>query len=180
LTHGSLLFHVLPSVTLVCFGSYRLGAHRPDSDLDVVAICPDTCSREDFFSSLPLLLEVTPAIYNIHTIPLAYTPVIKMTINDVYVDLLFGRVSDPSRLLEYQQGSLSPLLSSVDCILPKFYVVDDLDLVGMDEAGMRSVNGARVTQYIMDTVPDLQNFRIVLCAVKEVSTPRPFYYYVSH
>jgi poly(A) polymerase len=155
-------------VTLVSFGSYRLGAHRPDSDLDMLAVCPYSCSRSDFFSSLPSLLKATPGIEDIHPIPMAYTPVIKMTVNGIPVDLLFSTVADQSRLLEYQQRSLSPLLkSSVDSKSTIQYMIEDLDLVGMDESGMRSLNGARVTQFILEFVPDLHNFRVVLCAVKE-------------
>lgn len=155
-------------MTLVSFGSYRLQAHRPDSDLDVLAVCSDICNRNDFFSSLPVLLEATSGIADIHPIPLAYTPVIKLTVNNISVDLLFGRVADQSRLLEFQQRSLSPLLvSSVNSKDRIEYVIEDLDLVGMDEYGMRSLNGARVTQFILHYVPDLYNFRVVLCAVKE-------------
>ncbi|KAG7344085.1 polynucleotide adenyltransferase [Nitzschia inconspicua] len=165
-----------PRVTLVSFGSYRLQAYRPDSDLDLLAVCPDSCSRGDFFSSLPLLLKSTAGIEDIHPIPMAYTPVIKMTVNGISVDLLFGKVADQSRLLEFQQRSLSPLLKSVvDANSTLQYMIEDFDLVGTDESGMRSLNGARVTQFILDFVPNLHNFRVVLCAVKEWATLHGIY-----
>ena len=41
------------------------------------------------------------------------------------------------------------------------YSIDDSDLLGMDEAGVRSLNGARVTQLILEMVPNKHNFRIL-------------------
>jgi poly(A) polymerase len=180
------MYHLLPpfpfAVTLVPFGSFRLQAHRPDSDLDVLCLCPDLCSRSDFFSSLPVLFEATAAIQDVHPIQFAYTPVIKMTVCGIAVDLLFGRVAgDQSRLLEFQQRSPSPLLVTASSLIAgskrpaEYYMIQDLDLVGIDESMMRSFNGVRVTQFILDAVPDRQIFRALLCSVKEWATVQGIY-----
>lgn len=62
-----------PRVSLVTFGSYRLGVHRSESDLDVLAMSPPACSRGDFFTSLVDALQCDSRVYDVHAIPSAYT-----------------------------------------------------------------------------------------------------------
>ena len=66
-----------PRVSLVTFGSFHLGVHRPQSDLDVLALSPPHCTRTEFFASLVERMEQDEQITAIHSIPTAYTPVIK-------------------------------------------------------------------------------------------------------
>ena len=197
------------TVTLVTFGSYRLGAYRPDADVDLLALCPPFCTREDFFTSLVTLMEDEPSICEIHPIASAFTPVLKFTINSINFDMLFGRVNGNSnigKLLRYQQqqlsstssvakttttapvadaaflntvnkadidGTASHTTTSVAGILnvdhddTYGFPIDDSFLTGMDDYEIRSANGVRVTQYIMDYVAHPDRFRIVLSAVKE-------------
>ena len=191
-------------VALITFGSYRLRVHRPDSDLDVLALSPPICQRGDFFTSLVTLLTDHPNTKDIHPISSAFTPVIKFILNGIHIDMLFGRVEDPSRLIEYHRKRGSPgILASappppfLDAVSKSQsssaditdgttekenttstilhlnrasrieYAIDDCDLAGMDEAGVRSVNGARVAQLLLEIVPNLEHFRTTLRAVKE-------------
>jgi hypothetical protein len=62
-----------PRVSLITFGSYRLGVHRTESDLDVLAMSPPACSRGDFFTSLVGVLRNDHRINDVHAIPSAYT-----------------------------------------------------------------------------------------------------------
>ena len=78
-------------VALVCFGSYRLGVHRPTSDIDALALCPPHCAREEFFRSLVALLAEGGAA-RIRPIPTAYTPVLKFFLEGIAVDLVFARL----------------------------------------------------------------------------------------
>jgi poly(A) polymerase len=55
------------------------------------------------------------------------------------------------------------------------YIINESDLVSLDESEVRSMNGVRVTQYILDNVPNLQQFQITLCAVKEWTRSRGLY-----
>ena len=32
-------------------GSYRLGIHEPNADMDIVFVCPNVCTRKEFFGS---------------------------------------------------------------------------------------------------------------------------------
>lgn len=62
-----------PRVSLVTFGSYRLGVHRRESDLDVLALSPPSLSRNDFFSSLVEMLRRDSRVEEVHAIPTAFT-----------------------------------------------------------------------------------------------------------
>lgn len=159
-----------PRVTLVSFGSFRLGVHRKSSDLDVLAISPPSCKRRDFFTSLVDMLKDDPLIDQVHPIPTAYTPVIKFMLKGFQIDMLFARVDNPSKLLAFQRKRVSPLVTTERplSLTPQAeYTIDDRDLVGLDEAGVRSMNGARVCQMLENIVPNYKAFTIVLKAVKE-------------
>ena len=173
-----------PRVALITFGSYRLKVHRPDSDLDVLALCPPSCIRGDFFTSLVKLLRDNEGVDDMHPIPSAFTPVIKFKLNGIHIDMLFARLADSNKLIQFQQRKPSPLLSSMTTpskatvsseesgssgsIPPRLeYMIDDTDLLSMDEPGVRSLNGVRVTQHILEIVPNVDTFRTTLVAVKE-------------
>jgi poly(A) polymerase len=193
-----------PRVALVCFGSFRLGVHRPESDLDVLALSPPASTRADFFHTLVKLLQLDPAVSRVHPIPQAYTPVIKFMLHSFHIDLVYSRAANPQKLLAHQlqrvvssslwkvsgnipipssmfgtataQGSTTAATSTQAPQEPRIeYMIDDTDLVGQDEAGVRSLNGARVTQVLLEMVPNLENYRIVLRAVKEWAVTHGIY-----
>jgi poly(A) polymerase len=143
-----------PRVALISFGSYRLGVHHPDADIDVLALSPPTCTRQLFFTTLVEMLDKQESVTELHPIPGAYTPVIKFKMDGVAIDLLFARLSNTTKLLQ-------PISSSQE------FTIDDEDLVGMDEAEMRALNGSRVAQMILELVPNQEHYRVVLRAVKE-------------
>lgn len=201
------------TVTLVTFGSYRLRAYRPDADVDLLALCPPSCTRKDFFTSLVEMMEGEAAISHIHPIASAFTPVLKFTIHNIHFDMLFGRASGKAnveKLVHYQRLSICPLAAMDTTIARKTgalgiashaesaraqaslvntntnstiintqskgtkadtlheFTIEDSFLTGMeDDSEVRSANGVRVTQFIMDYVPNQDAFRLVLCAVKE-------------
>lgn len=152
-------------VALISFGSYRLGVHKPGADMDLLALCPSHCSRSAFFSSLIQKLERDDRIDHVHPIPEAYTPVVKFTMNGIDIDMLFARRSstnddDKLRLHHTHNNKTKSSPSSL-------YMIDDDDLRNLDEASVRSLNGARVAQVLMETVPNMETYRTTLRAVKE-------------
>jgi len=174
-------------VALICFGSYRLGVHRPSSDMDVLALCPPHCTRADFFTYLVDRLRRDNRVTDLHPIPSAYTPVIKFVLQNVHIDLLFARLQNATKLVRYQQQQQQPSLLALQFeehnsnsnnsnnnnysnsikTTPRIeYSIDDTDLVGLDEAGVRSINGSRVSQFLLQLVPNVETFRMVLRAVK--------------
>lgn len=142
-----------PRVALVSFGSYRLKIHKPGADMDLLAVCPSHCTRADFFTTLVPILKADHRIADVHPIPAAYTPVIKFTMNAIAVDLLFAGLTVDTKLQKHVKGTN--------------YIIDDSDLKDLDEAGVRSLNGARVAQILDCTVPNLETYRTTLRAVKE-------------
>jgi poly(A) polymerase len=171
----------LSRVVLITFGSFRLGVHRPNSDLDVIALTSPNCTRGDFFATLVKLLQQDPKVSRVHPIPQAYTPVIKFVLNSYHVDLLFARAANPQKLLAHQQQTLTlatpvPTAISTPSQPPRSeYMIDDTDLLEQDAAGVRSLNGARVTQVLLEMVPHLENYRVVLRAVKEWAVTHGIY-----
>lgn len=140
-------------VALVSFGSYSLQVHKPGADMDLLALCPSTCTRGDFFTTLVKILKADDRIIEVHPIPAAYTPVIKFAMNGIAVDLLFARLTNDERLQQHAKGTN--------------YNITDSDLKDLDEAGVRSLNGARVAQLLDQSVPNQETFRMTLVAVKE-------------
>lgn len=89
--HISLLIKVLPFIftksiafqlQVYTFGSYRLGVHGRNTDIDTLCVAPRHCERSDFFGdregSFEWMLRAEPAVTDIHPVPDAFVPVIKL------------------------------------------------------------------------------------------------------
>ncbi|NXT59971.1 PAPOG polymerase, partial [Chaetops frenatus] len=142
-----------PSITeqvggkIFTFGSYRLGVHTKGSDIDALCVAPSHVERSDFFQSFFEKLRNQEEVKNLRAIEDAYVPVIKFEFDGIEIDLVFAKLSLPT-------------------------VSDDLDLrddsclKSLDIRCIRSLNGDRVTDEILRLVPNLENFRLTLRAVK--------------
>ncbi|KAL3938671.1 MAG: hypothetical protein SGBAC_006462 [Bacillariaceae sp.] len=152
--------------TIVTFGSYALRVHRRDSDIDALCLFDKSITREIFFSEFVDFLRQDSQVSDLLAIESAFTPVVKFLLKGIFIDLLFASVSDNTKLDKFRNlRQRNPLLSD-DQIGHNDYKVDDSDLVGIDEASVRSLNGVRVTQFIEQKVKNLPNFRTCLCAIK--------------
>ncbi|NWU74377.1 PAPOG polymerase, partial [Onychorhynchus coronatus] len=130
------------------FGSYRLGVHtKGSSDIDALCVAPSHVERSDFFQSFFEKLKNREEVKNLRAIEDAYVPVIKFDFDGIEIDLVFAKLSMPT-------------------------VSDDLDLRddsclrSLDIRCIRSLNGNRVTDEILRLVPNLENFRLTLRAIK--------------
>jgi poly(A) polymerase len=148
---------------LITFGSYRLGVHRRDSDIDVLSLFADTVSREDFFSSFPEFLAKDKRVSKLLSVKNAYTPVVKFYLNGIHIDALFGNVSDANKLIHFHNNKRQ---QNHDTSREEYTIVDT-DLSGLDQPGVRSLNGVRVTQFIENSISNMERFRICLGAIKE-------------
>ncbi|MCJ1401636.1 polynucleotide adenylyltransferase [Xylographa trunciseda] len=141
------------------FGSYRLGVYGPGSDIDTLVVVPKDVYREDFFEHFPPLLEkMAPpgAIVEMTPVPDAFVPIITLELSGIEIDLIFARLA----------------VSSVPLNLD---LRDNNLLRGLDERELRSVNGTRVTDELLDLVPQPKTFRTALRAVKLWAQRRAVY-----
>jgi poly(A) polymerase len=136
------------------FGSYRLGVHGPGADIDTLCVGPRHCSREeDFFGTDPSkpslfqMLQELPSVTELQPVPDAFTPVIKLKLSGISIDLLYARLT------------LSSIPETLD-------LQADSVLKNLDEASVRSLNGCRVTDALLRLVPDVAVFRLALRAIK--------------
>lgn len=141
------------------FGSYRLGVFGPGSDIDTLIVTPKHCAREDFFEHFPKLLEEASApgaIEELTPVPDAHVPIMKLEYAGISIDLIFASL----------QQSTVPLNLTLD---------DNTLLRGLDETDLRSVNGTRVTDEILNLVPQQKTFRHALRAIKLWAQRRAVY-----
>jgi len=145
------------------FGSYRLGVHGPGADIDTLCVGPRHCSREeDFFGSDPAkpsllqMLRDLPTVTELQPVPDAFTPVIKLKLAGISIDLLYARLT------------LSSIPEQLD-------LQADSVLKNLDESSVRSLNGCRVTDALLRLVPDVAVFRLALRAVKVWAKHRGVY-----
>ena len=141
------------------FGSYRLGVYGPGSDIDTLTVVPKHVSREDFFEHFPpLLSRMAPpgAVEEMTPVPDAFVPIIKLELSGISIDLIFARLA----------------LSSVS---PSLTLKDTNVLRGLEERDMRSLNGTRVTDEILDLVPQQKTFRTALRGIKLWAQRRAIY-----
>ncbi|WVF66782.1 hypothetical protein IAT40_001524 [Kwoniella sp. CBS 6097] len=137
-------------------GSYRLGVHGPGSDIDTICVCPRHIYKEHFFGEFQDMLRAWPAVTEISAVPSAFVPVMKTVISGVEVDLLFARVN---------------LAEAGD----KLDIEKDEILRGVDDASQRSLNGPRVTDMILNLVPDVATFRTALRTIRLWAKKRGIY-----
>ncbi|XP_055373018.1 poly(A) polymerase type 3 [Condylostylus longicornis] len=129
------------------FGSYRLGVHHKGADIDALCVAPRNIQRSDYFTTFFELLKKQAEVKECRAVEEAFVPVIKMNFDGIEIDLLFARLS----LKE---------------IPDDFDLKDDTILKNLDPRSVRSLNGCRVTDEILSLVPNIENFRLALRAIK--------------
>lgn len=143
-------------IHLKIFGSMRLGVHTPDADIDALCVAPSFIERSDFFSSFCTLMKNRDDIGMLSAVPDAYTPVVKFNIDGQAIDMIF----------------VSLCTSSIPVDLD---VLDSRHLRGLDEQGIRSLNGSRVAEWICRLVPNFPFFCTTLRFVKHWARQRGLY-----
>jgi poly(A) polymerase len=77
----------------------------------------------------------------------AYVPIIKMEYSGISIDLIFVHLA-------------------IQSVSPTVDLTDNTLLRGLDDTDLRSINGVRVTDEILQLVPNAKAFRQALRAVK--------------
>ncbi|KAF1427268.1 Poly(A) polymerase gamma, partial [Spheniscus magellanicus] len=138
------------------FGSYRLGVHTKGADIDAVCVAPRHVERSDFFQSFFEKLKHQEEIKNLRAVEDAYVPVVKFEFDGIEIDLVFARLS------------MQTVSDNLD-------LGDDSRLRSLDIRCIRSLNGCRVTDEILHLVPNKDNFRLTLRAIKLWAKRRGIY-----
>lgn len=146
-------------VKIVTLGSYRLGVVHPGSDIDTLCIAPPHVGREAYFTTFVNKLHRHDSVTECVPIPDAFTPIIKLKMSGVSIDLLFARL----------------VKALADGQNPEEAVKDDEVLRDMDDKSVRCVNGYRVADQILNLVPDQETFRQTLRFVKYWARRRGIY-----
>ncbi|XP_070261443.1 LOW QUALITY PROTEIN: poly(A) polymerase type 3-like [Myotis yumanensis] len=129
------------------FGSYRLGAHTKGADIDALCVAPRHVDRSDFFTSFYDKLKLQEEVKDLRAVEEAFVPVIKLCFDGIEIDILFARLA------------LQTIPEDLD-------LRDDSLLKNLDIRCIRSLNGCRVTDEILHLVPNIDNFRLTLRAIK--------------
>ncbi|ODV92333.1 hypothetical protein CANCADRAFT_56050 [Tortispora caseinolytica NRRL Y-17796] len=138
------------------FGSYRLGVYGPGSDIDTLVVAPKHVTRENFFEEFDAILRRQPDLEEISPVSEAYVPIIKTKIGGVPIDLIFAH-------LDIAQ-------------VPITLTLKDKNLLrNIDERDLRSLNGTRVTDEILELVPRPAVFKHALRAIKLWAQRRAVY-----
>ncbi|EOB15538.1 poly(A) polymerase pla1 [Nosema bombycis CQ1] len=138
------------------FGSYRLGVHSKGADIDVLCIVPKHVTRKDFFVNFYFMLEKEKDIKDLTKIEEAYVPLIKLKIQDIPIDLTFARLN-------------------VSSVKDNINLLNNSILKNMDEKCVLSLNGSRVTDEILNLVPNINTFHSALRCIKYWAKRRCIY-----
>ncbi|MCL7030998.1 hypothetical protein MKW94_023398 [Papaver nudicaule] len=141
--------HILnSSATILTYGSYGLGVHGSDSDIDALCIGPCYASMdEDFFIVLRQILESRKEISELHCVKDAKIPLLRFKFDGIAIDL------------PYAQLKVMSVPENVD-------ILNQLFLTNIDETSWRCLSGVRANMRILQLVPNLEKFQLALRCLK--------------
>ncbi|KAK3368135.1 Poly(A) polymerase central domain-containing protein [Podospora didyma] len=144
------------------YGSYRLGVYGPGADMDTLVVAPKYVTVDQYFNIFPdLLVEMAPpgAITDLTPVPGAFVPIIKFEFSGISIDLIFCSIQTLKQLPAEKEWNLQ----------------DNSLLRGLSENEVRSLNGTRVTDEILNLVPEPATFKLALRAIKLWAQRRAIY-----
>nr|XP_010921414.2 nuclear poly(A) polymerase 3 isoform X2 [Elaeis guineensis] len=135
------------SATVLTYGSYGLGVHGSESDIDALCVGPYFATmEEDFFIVLRNMLQSRPEVSEIHCVKSAKVPLMRFKFNGISIDFPYAQLQAIS--------------------VPQDVDIFDDSLVVADETSWRSLSGIRSNRRILQLVPNLKNFQSMLRCIK--------------
>ncbi len=129
------------------------------SDIDTLVVAPKHVRRDDFFDVYPTVLrkQAGDGISSFTAVPDSFVPIIKLVLNDIDIDLIFVSIA-----------TLHTIPLSLE-------LKDNKLLDNLDQPSIRAITGPRVTDEILDVVPQPKTFRTALRAIKLWAQRRAIY-----
>jgi poly(A) polymerase len=107
------------------FGSYQLGVHGPEADIDALCVGPCYATLEDdFFIVLYNMLKKTTEVSEVQCVKSANVPLMRFKFSGISIDLLYARLS------------LRTIPEDMD-------ILDEKLLEDLDDTTVKSLNGCR-------------------------------------
>ncbi|KAI6239223.1 Poly(A) polymerase [Aphelenchoides fujianensis] len=122
------------------------------ADIDSLCVVPRHVDRAEFFKSFYEMLAQDDNVTDLHSVPDAFVPLIKLKYCDIEIDILFARLA------------LKEVPDTQE-------LADDNLLRNLDEKSIRSLNGCRVADQILRLIPNKPNFMVTLRALYPFATP---------
>ncbi|XP_020171582.4 nuclear poly(A) polymerase 3 [Aegilops tauschii subsp. strangulata] len=136
------------TATVLTYGSYTLGAHGPESDIDALCVGPCIANLPyHFFAVLRQILKCRPEVSGLQTVENAKVPLMRFRFSGISVDLTYAQL---------------PVLDAVQAIntsSPQY-------LRRLDSRSWKSLSGVRVNEQIVQLVPDQEKFQVLLRCIK--------------
>ncbi|KAK6160960.1 hypothetical protein DH2020_004341 [Rehmannia glutinosa] len=126
------------SATILLYGSYGLGVHNCESDLDVLCLGPCFATMaEDFFIVLRNMLASKPEVSEILCVKDARVPLMRLNFDGISIDLTYAKLNTIS-------------------VPENVHVLNPFFLTNIDEISWRSLSGVRANIRILQLVPNLE------------------------
>ncbi|XP_054805161.1 nuclear poly(A) polymerase 3 isoform X2 [Prosopis cineraria] len=126
------------SATILAYGSYGLGVHSPESDIDALCVAPFFASMsEDFFVHLHDMLKNRPEVAEIQCVKGAKVPLMRFKFDGISIDLPYARL----KVLYVREN--------VDILNP-------LLMRNIDGTSWKSLSGVRANKHILQLVPNVK------------------------
>ncbi|KAK7412865.1 hypothetical protein VNO78_04568 [Psophocarpus tetragonolobus] len=137
------------SATILTYGSYGLGVHNSESDIDALCVAPFFASiAEDFFVVLHDMLKKRPEVSYIHCVKSAKVPLMRFKFDGISIDLPYARLN------------LLYVPENIDILNPFF-------MRNIDDTSWKSLSGVRVNKLILHLVPtNVEKFQSMLRCLK--------------
>lgn len=174
---------------LLLFGSYRLGVHGPNTDMDALVITPSFVSRDEWFQIFPLYLRshvnVVPG--SVVALPDAFVPVIKLVWKGSVSpeDMAMLDPNSTDRVQQLDDDSLNIDIDLLFCRMDVPKVPSSLQILSpraislamSDPRGVPSLNGVRVAEAILAIVgpENMASFCDALRGIKAWACARGVY-----
>ena len=133
---------------LLPIGSYKLGVHSPDSDIDIVCVAPSHYSREEFQQEFFKRLQLIPGVSYCYGVFRAKVPIIKLIIRGIKIDLQYANTDQD---------------------------INNLSPESLDDATVLSLNAYRNNEMLLGLVPNVEKFKFLLKTIRLWAKKRGIY-----